>query len=73
MRSGSGPGPRTTRDDVIRLVRLCGLDVEIAIVPHDDSDMAQAERLLPLTGPQRLQRHTRVARQLRGLRDAGRT
>jgi len=57
-------------NDVIRLARLCGFDVEVSIVPHDGSDMAQAERLASLTGPQRIQRHMRVARQLRVLRDA---
>lgn len=65
--------PDVSLNDVIRLVRLCGLDVEVAIVPHDDSDMAQAERLVSLTGLQRIQRHMRVARQLHGLRDARRT
>ena len=65
--------PDVSLNDVIRFVRLCGLDVEVAIVPHDDSDMAQAERLVSLTGPQRIQRHMRVARQLRTLRDARRT
>jgi transcriptional regulator with XRE-family HTH domain len=65
--------PDVSLNEVIRLVRLCGLDVEVAIVPHDDSDMAQAERLASLTGLQRLQRHMRVAGQLRRLRDARRT
>ena len=37
-------------DDVIRLVRLCGLEVELQIVERDDSDLAQAARLAPLTG-----------------------
>jgi hypothetical protein len=41
-------------------------------VPQDASDMAQAERLSTLTGPQRIQRHMRVARHLRALRDARR-
>ena len=57
-------------DDVIRLVRLCGLDVELQIVERDDSDLAQAARLAPLTGQQRLDRHARLARQLKGLRVA---
>jgi transcriptional regulator with XRE-family HTH domain len=64
--------PDVSLNDVIRLVRLCGLDLEVAIVPHDGSDMAQAERLALLTGSQRIQRHARVARQLRALRDARR-
>ena len=58
-------------DDVVRLVRLCGLDVEFAIVERDDSDMAQAGRLASLSGQQRLDRHGRLASQLAGLRRAG--
>jgi transcriptional regulator with XRE-family HTH domain len=58
-------------DDVIRLIRLCGLDVEFQIVERDDSDIAQATRLARLSGQQRLDRHTRLARQLKGLRAAG--
>jgi transcriptional regulator with XRE-family HTH domain len=57
-------------DDVIRLVRLCGLDVEFHIVERDDSDIAQAARLAPLSGQQRLDRHARLTRQLTGLRAA---
>jgi transcriptional regulator with XRE-family HTH domain len=64
--------PNVSLNDVVRLVRLCGLDLEVAIVPHDSSDRAQADRLASLTGPQRIQRHARVARQLRGLRNARR-
>jgi transcriptional regulator with XRE-family HTH domain len=64
--------PDVSLNDVIRLVRLCGFDLEVAIVPPDDSDRAQAERLAVLSGPQRLQRHMRVAGQLRRLRDARR-
>ena len=30
-------------------MRLCGLDLEVALVPRDDSDAAQAERLRTLT------------------------
>lgn len=58
-------------DDVRRLVGLCGLDLELFLVPADDSDMAQAERLAGLSGQQRLERHARVARQLTELRQAG--
>ena len=35
-------------DDVRRLVRLCGFDLEIMLVPADDSDAAQARRLADL-------------------------
>lgn len=55
-------------DDVIRLVRLCGLDLEMHIVARDDSDLAQAARLAHLSGQERLDRHARLARQLRKLR-----
>ena len=57
-------------DDVLRLVRLCGLDLELALVPRDDSDLAQAARLAGLTGQQRLDRHARLARQLNTIRKA---
>jgi transcriptional regulator with XRE-family HTH domain len=59
-------------DDVLRLVRLCGFDLELMVVPRDDSDAAQAVRLAELTGQQRLDRHARVVRQLNELREAGR-
>ena len=55
----------------IGLVRLCGLDLELAIVDRDDSDIAQAARLEGLTGQQRIDRHQRLARQLAALRTAG--
>jgi transcriptional regulator with XRE-family HTH domain len=56
-------------DDVMRLVRLCGLDLEVMLMPRDDSDMAQATRLAELTGQERLDRHARLSRQLSGLRN----
>ena len=58
-------------DDVRRLVRLCGLDLEVAIVPYDGSDMAQAERLLALTPQERLDWNQRAVRQMAQLRNAG--
>ena len=58
-------------DDVVRLVQLCGLDLQFFVVERDDSDMAQAERLTGLTGQQRLDRNTEVVRQLREIRAAG--
>ena len=56
-------------DDVIRLVRLCGFDLEVMLLPRDDSDIAQARRLAGLSGQERLDRHARLARQLSGLRN----
>ncbi|MBW0014852.1 helix-turn-helix transcriptional regulator [Mycobacterium sp.] len=60
-------------DDVRRLVRLCGFELELMLVPRDDSDMAQAKRLAGLSGQERIERHARVARQLTALRQAGRS
>jgi transcriptional regulator with XRE-family HTH domain len=59
-------------DDVRRLVRLCGFDLELMLVPRDDNDIAQAARLAGLTGQQRMDRHARVAGQLNALRETGR-
>lgn len=58
-------------DDVVRLIRLCGFDIEFHIVDRDTSDLAQAARLAPLSGQERLDRHGRLARQLAELRTAG--
>jgi transcriptional regulator with XRE-family HTH domain len=57
-------------DNVRRLVRLCGFDLEVMLVPADNSDVAQAARLEGLTGQERLDRHARVTRQLAALRAA---
>jgi transcriptional regulator with XRE-family HTH domain len=57
-------------DDVRRLTRLCGFDLEFMLVPADDSDIAQADRLVGLTGQERLDRHARISRQLADLRAA---
>lgn len=53
---------------VLRLVRLCGLDLEVSIIDQDDSDLAQARRLEALTPGQRLERGVATARQLSALR-----
>ena len=60
-------------DDVVRMVRLCWLDLEFHIVERDGSDMAQAVRLTELSGQQRLDRHAKVTRQLAELRRGGRS
>lgn len=60
-------------DDVLRLVRLCGFDLELALVPRDDSDMSQALRLAGLSGQERMDRHARLVHQLSGLRRAARS
>jgi transcriptional regulator with XRE-family HTH domain len=58
-------------DTVLRLVRLCGLDLDVMLVERDDSDWAQAQRLRHLAPAQRVRRMERVAHQLRELRKAG--
>ena len=37
--------PDVSLNDVMRLERLCGFDLEVALVPYDDSDIARAGRL----------------------------
>jgi hypothetical protein len=46
------------------------LDLEVALVPRDDSDLTQAARLAGLTGQQRLDRNARLAQQFQTLREA---
>jgi transcriptional regulator with XRE-family HTH domain len=58
-------------DDVVRLVRLCGLDVEFHLVERDTSDLVQADRLAGLSAQGRLERLGRVTAQMATLRAAG--
>lgn len=58
-------------DSVLRLARLCGMDLDIMLVERDDSDWLQAQRLAPLTPEERILRHQRVASQMRLMRRAG--
>lgn len=55
-------------DDIQRLIRLCGLDLEVAIVPYDGSDLAQVDRLCDLTPQERVERDQRLDRQLQAVR-----
>lgn len=57
-------------DAVLRLVRLCGFDLDVMLVERDHSDWWQAQDLRDLTPQQRLDRHERVVRQFRELRRA---
>ncbi len=53
-------------EEVLRLIRLTGLDLRVEFVPYDDSDLRQAE---PLADPtQRLERLLGVTARLRTLR-----
>jgi len=62
---------RPAFDDVLRLVRLCGMDLDIMMSERDDSDWAQARRQLSLSPSERIRRMEDVARQMRRLREAG--
>lgn len=57
-------------DAVLRLLRLCGLDLDVMLVERDDSDWVQARRLLELTEDERLQRAGRLVRRYRELQRA---
>lgn len=57
-------------DAVLRLVRLCGLDLDVMLVERDHSDWWQVQDLRDLTPQQRLDRHARVVRQFREIRRA---
>lgn len=41
-------------DTVLRMLRLCGFRLDVALDPYDDSDIAQAEALLRLTVDERV-------------------
>lgn len=58
-------------DSVLRLIRLCGLDLHVSLVPRDESDWIQAQQLLRLTPEERLMSHQRFVNQLDELREAG--
>ena len=50
-----------TFENVIRLLRLCGMDLDIMLVERDDSDWMQAQQLLKLTPGERLSQGVRLA------------
>jgi transcriptional regulator with XRE-family HTH domain len=64
---------RPAFDDVLRLVRLCGFDLDIMLVERDDSDWAQAQRQLSLSPDARAERMVEFGRKIRrmqrGVRD----
>lgn len=60
-----------TLDTVLRMLRLCGLDLDIMLVERDDSDWAQARRLSSLTPAERWRRADKVASVMREFREAG--
>jgi hypothetical protein len=50
---------------VLRLVRLCGLDLDIMLVERDTSDWHQAQRQLRLTPSARAERMVEFGRMVR--------
>ncbi len=55
-------------DAVVRLLKLCGFQLLVALEPYDDSDLAQAMALLRLTPDQRLDELTSIVEQMRAFR-----
>ena len=55
-------------DSVLRLIRLCGFRLDVALDPYDDSDVAQAEALLRMSVDERVERLITVVDRLRELR-----
>ena len=56
-------------DDVLRYLRLMGLDLDLMLVERDDSDWAQAQRTLALSTEQRYDFHDRFREQVSLIRD----
>jgi len=57
---------------LLRLLRLCGMDLDVMLVERDGSDWTQAQRLLDLTPADRWAYSSRVVHQFRQVREAGR-
>lgn len=55
-------------DSVLRLIRLCGFRLDVALDAYDDSDVAQAEALLRMSVDERVEKLTGVVGRLRELR-----
>ena len=55
-------------DQVLRLIKLCGFRLDVALDPYDDSDVAQAEALLRLPVEERLDYLVDVVEGFRQLR-----
>jgi len=53
---------RPTFESVLRLLRCCGMDLDVMLVERDDSDWLQAQPLLQLTPGERLERAVRMSR-----------
>ena len=63
---------KPTFDSVLRMLRLCGMDLDVMLVERDDSDWVQAQRLLALTPAERVDRAVRTARTMQRIRSGQR-
>lgn len=63
---------KPTFDSVLRMLRLCGMDLDLMLVERDDSDWMQAQQLLRLTPSARLDRGVRTTRTMRAIGKAAR-
>jgi len=61
---------RPALDDVLRLVRLCGFDLDLRLVERESSEWMQAQELLKRTPAERLDQALKVTRQVEELRRA---
>jgi len=61
---------RPAFDDVLRLVRLCGFDIDVRLVSRDSGEWMQAEELLKLSPAERLEHGIRFAGRVDELRAA---
>lgn len=61
---------RPAFDDVLRLVRLCGFDLNVRLVDKESADWMQAEELLKMSAGERLEQAVRFARRVDKLREA---
>ncbi len=51
-------------DTVLRLIRLCGLDLDLMMVERDNADWMQAQRMLKLTEQERIEEMMRFLAQI---------
>jgi len=56
-------------DAVVRLVRLCGMDLHTRLVPRDPAEWMQAQALLAHPPGERLERAVRFGQRIQRLRD----
>jgi transcriptional regulator with XRE-family HTH domain len=64
---------KPTFDTVLRLLRLCGMDLDVMLVERDDSDWVQAQRQLALTPTERAERMVAWGQKVREMqREVGR-